>query len=124
LLNLYIPVKVYENSDTQKFQIYKENKNKSGVYRRYAPLRLTKLGRGRNLINSELVFLYLAMGSFTDISYLISQEPSILFAIVGERAGSATAPIKKNYNADIEKLQILALRQGSPDNKSRSGIYL
>jgi hypothetical protein len=31
-LSLYIPVKVYGNSDVQKFYIYKENKEKSGVY--------------------------------------------------------------------------------------------
>jgi hypothetical protein len=31
LSHLYTPAKVYENADTQKFQIYKENKDKSGV---------------------------------------------------------------------------------------------
>jgi hypothetical protein len=43
-LSLYIPVKVYGNSDVQKFYIYKENTEKSGVYfwRKQAN-RLTKI---------------------------------------------------------------------------------
>jgi hypothetical protein len=52
---------------SQNKQIIKDNKGKVGIY------------RWTNLL---LVFLYLAMGSFTDMSCFISQEPSILFAIV------------------------------------------
>jgi len=29
---LYIPAKVYENSDTEKLQVYLDNKEKSGIY--------------------------------------------------------------------------------------------